>query len=83
MGGGCWAVGRVVGGLEKSLLFKSRGDNREDVKSMRGSMEEMSFEHVVHAGATCQASPTNSHLFSFLHHRHPSVRSVFLSPMNH
>lgn len=28
---------------EEACCFKSRGDNREDEKSMEGSMKEMSF----------------------------------------
>lgn len=28
---------------EEACCFKSKGDNREDEKSMKGSMKEMSF----------------------------------------
>lgn len=35
--------GREGGRVKEACCFKSRGDNREDEKSMEGSMKEMSF----------------------------------------
>lgn len=45
-GSGGWTEGVLEDGGregEEACCFKSRGDNREDEKSMEGSMEEMSF----------------------------------------
>jgi len=45
-GSGGWTEGVFEGGGrdgEEACCFKSRGDYREDEKSMQGSMKEMSF----------------------------------------